>query len=187
MGPSAAPEAAGAGPAWEALEIVGAAVLGGVGILAMGGLAVGIARMAVISAPPGEGQYMWSAIEFGAEWATFVVAVIVLGVLGLCWWQLQAWAEVIADPDEAGQLPDALGHIRRAGQLTRWAEVALGLTLVGSVSGFAGSVGTGGTTQLWVLDLIAGAQMLAVIVIFVAGMVVGRQLGRDYGLPSSAG
>jgi len=185
IGPSAAPEAGGAGPAWEAAEILGAAVLGGVGILAMGGLAVGIARIAVIQEPFANSQYSWNAIEFGAEWANFVVAVIVLGVLGLCWWQLQAWTAVVEDPEEAGQLPDALGHIRRAGQLTRWAEVALGLTLLGSVAGFAASVGTGGTTQLWVLDLIAGAQMLAVIVIFVAGIVVGRQLGRGYGLPSS--
>ena len=162
-----------------------AAVLGGVGILAVGGLAVGMARIAVVSAPLGEGQYIWSAIDIGAEWANFLVAVIVLGVLGLCWWQLHAWAEVVDDPEEASQLPDALGHIRRARRLTRWAEVALGLTLLGSVAGFAATVGTGGTTELWVFDLVAGAQMLAVIVIFVAGIVVGRQLERGDGLPPS--
>ena len=58
--------------------------------------------------------------------------------------------------------------------------LALGLAVAGSVAGFVGEIGTGGTSPLWVLDLSSGAQMVAVIVIFVTGMLVGRQLRGVY-------
>ncbi len=107
-------------PAWEVPEKVAVALLASVVVLAMGGLAAGIARFVVYNGEPFPGnQAVWSAIEFGAQWADVFVAAVLLAVLGLCWWQLQAWAEVIEDPDDAGQLLDAVGHTARALHLAR--------------------------------------------------------------------
>src|SRR5580698_7112862 len=119
--------------AWEVPEIFGAAVLASVSVLAVGGLATGIARAITEAAsnfPPGLGsQQVWNAIQFGAEWAGPLLATVVLGVLGLCWWQVSAWMEVTETPghDENDE-SEARGHMHRAHLIARWAMVALAVT-----------------------------------------------------------
>ena len=167
-------------PAWEVPEKLAVVLLASVVALAVGGLAAGVARIVVESEPFPGNQAVWNAIDLGAQWSNVFVATFLLGVLGLCWWQLQAWAEVIEDPDDAGQLLDAVGHTARALRTTRAGEAALGLVVVGSVAGFVGAVGTAGTSELWVLDLSSGAQMVAVVIIGAAGILVGRQLRGAY-------
>jgi len=171
---------------WEVPEIVAVAVLVTVAVLAVGGLATGIARSVTFQSPYTGFFSIWNAVQFGAQWAGPLIALAVLGVLGVCWWQLQAWAEVIEMPDNSDDdLPEALGHMHRARLMISWAVGALGVTAAGSVAGFAAQVGQQGRIGLaWPPDLISGAGMLAVLVVVSTGVLVGRQLNHRYRTPT---
>jgi hypothetical protein len=165
--------------AWEVIEIVGACVLVTIAILAAGAVAAGIGQS--VDTSPFLTTTVWDAIEVSSLWASPVVALLLLGVLGLCWWQLEAWSEVMDGPDEE-DVADGLGHTRRARMMAVWTVVALILTGVGSVAGFAARLGSdiGGDT-VWTIDVAAGASMIAVLVVLASAGLVGRQLSRQYG------
>jgi len=164
--------------AWEVPELIALAVLVGVAVLAVGGLATGIVRSFSPTSSFAGSQDVWNAIEFGAQWANAILAAIVLGVLGVCWWQLEAWEEVREEPDSENDLSEALGHIQRTRRIISCTGVALGATAAGSVAGFVAQIGTYGSNPLWTLDILGAAEMLAVIVISGTGILVGRQLQR---------
>jgi hypothetical protein len=135
--------------AWEVPEIAGAAILVGVAVLIVGGLAVGIAR--ALTTTGGvfafSNQQTWAAVQFGAVWASPVVAVLLVGVLGLCWWQDQGWEEVVADGAE--ELSEARGHLRRARRMIAWTRVLVALTAVGSIALFAAALGINQGSSDW--------------------------------------
>jgi len=166
--------------AWEVPEIVGVAGLSTVALLAVGGLATGIARAVTetgSSFPPGLfSQEVWNAITFGSQWAGPVVAIIVLAVFVLCWWQMQAWAEATDGPADDDDLADARGHIGRANLMARWAMAALVLTAAGSIAGFIAEVGLNTGQPYWTIDLYTGASLLAVLVLLGTAVVVNQRL-----------
>jgi len=171
------------GLAWEVPEILATAVLAVVGFLVVGGLATGIARSFTYQGPSFGFSSVWNAVQFGAQWASPFVAISVLAVTGVCWWQLQAWAEVIEEPDGNGDdWSEARGHMRRARLMLMCSVVALLVTALGSVAAFAGAVGQGQAGTEWPLVLDDGAVTLAVLVVVGVGVVVGRHLDRRYGL-----
>ncbi len=177
-------------PGWEVPEIVGMAGLASVAVLVVGGLATGIARAVTEAAsnyPPGQGsQEVWNAMTLGTEWAGPLVAVIVLGAFGLCWWQIQAWAEVFDGPADDDDLAEAHGHVHRAHLIARWAMVALALTAAGSIAGFVAQVGQNAGQPFWTVDIYTGANLLAVFVLLGVATLVNRQLQHQPGVSTVA-
>jgi hypothetical protein len=168
---------------WEVPELVGVAVLLVVAVLALGGLVTGIAGT-VKSHLPDNISPIWTYLEFGAQWAEPLLALAVLGVLGLCWWQVQAWAEVIEAPDEEDEndRSEALGHMVRARMGAITSLGALVVTALGSVAGFVGMVGQGEVSQLWPGYIVRGTAMLAVLVVLAIGMMIKHGLRGRYGV-----
>jgi len=178
-------------PSWEVPEIIGVAVVGVVAILAAGGLGTGIARSTEFAPPsgfPGSSLEVWNAVQFGSEWASPLTAALLLGVLGLCWWQLQAWSEVIESPDPDDDVAAAAMHMHRARRMARGTGAALLLTAAGSIASFAAAIGAnaGQPVGQWSLDIYAGAYLLGVVVLLVAALSVSRHLGLRYGPAATA-
>ena len=172
-------EEAGPGPrlAWEVPEIAGAAILVSIALLIVGGLATGIARAVSTSgAWPGPGnQQAWAAIQFGAQWASPVVAVFLLGVLGLCWWQKQGWREVVEGSDGDEELSEAGAHLRRAQRMVVWTRVVLALTALGSIAFFAAELGVNEGSD-GTFDIYPGASTVAVVALFAGAVWIDRKL-----------
>lgn len=156
------------------------AVLVAVGLLVMGGLATGIAAAAGAREAfgPGAGAATaGSSIQLGAVWAEPLLAIVLLGVLGVCWWQVDAWSGALNDTDPA----EVAGHIRRGRQIALWVNAALVLTFAGSAADFAGLLLTNShpgnlTSLIWSRDIYEAASVLAVAVIVYGGIWAGRRL-----------
>jgi hypothetical protein len=101
----------------------------------------------------------------------------VLGVLGLCWWQVDAWLEVTETPgtDSDDEL-EARGHLHRAHLIARWATLTLVVTAAGSIAGFAAEVGTNAGQRFWTIDIYGGASLLAVLVLLGAAIPINRKI-----------
>jgi hypothetical protein len=175
--------------AWEPAEIAAVAVLSMFSVLVLGGLATGIAADTAGPQPPGI-HLAAEAAASGADWASPVLAAILFGVLGLCWWQFQGWSEVGHSPgasdeiDQSDEVFEAMGHLRRSQTFTVWAQVALVLTALGSVAGFVGGIVNqdiaGSSVLLWSRDFGAGGSMLGTLVLGGAGLLIGQRLRSQY-------
>jgi hypothetical protein len=167
---------------WEVPEIVAATILVSMAILPIGGLATGIAREISTSGqvfPSGlDNQQVWSAVSFGAEWASPFVALILLGVVGLCWWQWQGWSEVIEDPERVDETSEALGHLQRAQRTAMWTRVVLVVTAIGSIAGFVADLDVNGGSQA-TLDIFPGVETLAVLVLLAGALWIDSRLTVD--------
>ncbi len=165
---------------WEVPEIVAGTILVSVAILPIGGLATGIARDIATYGqvfPSGLlNQQVWSAVSLGAEWASPFVALILLAVVALCWWQWQGWSEVIEDPERVDEASEALGHLRRAQRTAMWARVVLIVTAIGSIAGFVAQVGSGFQSSL---DIFPGVETLAVFVLLAGALWIDSKLTVD--------
>jgi hypothetical protein len=175
--------------AWEAPETAAVVVVVAVGVLAVGGLVAGIAASTASygSFSPSH-LATGTAIAFGAQWAGPLLAFVLLGVVGLCWWQSTAWTDASEPDDEQDRVSEVTGHIRRAGQISRWTQGALLLTCVGAIALVVGSVlqttGAGTTGSLnWARNVSQVASLLAVLVVAGAGIWIARQI--DSGQASS--
>lgn len=165
---------------WEVPEVAAAAVVLAVGLLVLGGLVAGIAAAA--GAPttfgPGSGAVeTGSSIQVGAAWAEPLLAIVLLGVLGVCWWWIDAWSE--APSDTGGD--EAARHIGRARAISGWVNGALALTLAGSVALLAGLLLTNSqagnqSSLVWSRDISQAASVLAVAVIVSGGTWAGMRL-----------
>lgn len=169
---------------WEVPEIAAIAILVAVGLLVLGGLATGIAASAGAPAafgPGAEAVATGSAIQVGAVWAEPMLAIVLLGVLGVCWWHVDAWSGAVSDADRA----EAAGHILRGRKIARWVSVALVLTLAGSVALFAGLLLTNShsgnvPSLIWSRDIYEAASVLAVATIVLGGMWATTRLGPRF-------
>lgn len=165
---------------WEVPEVAAAAVVVAVGLLVLGGLATGIAAAA--GAPgllgPGSGAAVaGTSIQDGAEWAGPLLAMVLLGVVGLCWWQVDRWSGAPDDVDAA----EVAGHVLRSQRIARWATGALVLTLAGSIAHFAGYLLANTTVGnhssfVWSHDIYEAASVLAVAVVASGGIWAAMRL-----------
>lgn len=172
--------------AWEVPEIAAVAALAAVAVLMLGGLLAGIvASTASYTGLTPSGIVPGTAITLGAQWAGPLIAIVLLGVIGVCWWQSESWAEAGEPDDEHDRSMEMAGHIRRANQLSSWTQAALLLTCMGAIALVVGTVvqtsGSGGnsTTLNWSRYIFQGASLLAVFVIAGAGVWVARQINND--------
>jgi hypothetical protein len=185
------PDETGSGPRldWEVPEIVAGAALLSVAILPIGGLATGIARDIATNGqlvPSGlVNQQVWSAVSLGAQWASHFVALILLGVLGLCWWQWQGWSEVIEDPERVDETTEARGHLRRARRTALWTRVVLVVTAIGSIAGFVAQLGVLSASQA-TLDIFPGVETLAVFVLLAGALWIDSKLTIDHTMAAAA-
>lgn len=161
-GPTAIGDAPDGSPAWEAPEIVAVAVL--------------IAFFAMVI-----GALVWNSIQFATTWAEPLLAIIILGVVGLCWWRVEAWSRLLGT--KANNDPNALGHIRRARRISLWALSGVIITAIGAVAGIIALVGFDIPSHpgriVWSRVFGAGAGVLADITIAVAGVLVLNRLMRQ--------
>jgi len=157
---------------WDVPEVGAAVILVAVGLLVLGGLATGIAAASGGTQPLGTGVE-GSFIQLGALWAEPLLAIVLLGVLGLSWWRVDVWSGA---PSETA-LAEVRGHIRRGQHIALWVNGALVLTLAGSMSTFAGLILTDSQTRnlsslIWSRDIYQAAGVVAVAVILSGGMWV---------------
>lgn len=168
---------------WEVPEVAAVVILTAVGILILGGLATGIAAAAgsQVALGPGAGDVLAGAsIQVGAEWAEPVLAIVLLGVLGLCWWHVSAYSGA---SDHAPS--QVASHIRRARQIARWVNGTLLLTLAGSIALVVGEVLTYSQSHrsslIWSHYIYEGASALAVAAITAGGLWASTRLKAEPG------
>jgi hypothetical protein len=180
--PSAVGDAPDGSPAWEVPEIVAVAVLIAFFATVIGALATGI-DVSMATSPPffDPMESVWNSIQFGTTWAEPVLAIILLGVVGLCWWRVAAWSEVRGA--DANNHSTALGHIQRARRISLWALSSLIITAVGAIAGIIALIGFNIPSHpgriVWSRVFGAAAGVLADIVIVVAGALVLKRLVRE--------
>lgn len=165
---------------WEVPEVAAVVVLVAVGLLILGGLGTGIAATIGSTVPIGAGagtEVTGESIAFGTTWAGPLLAMVLLAVLGLCWWQVHGWAEVSAEVEHH----EASTHVLRGQRLAWWAKGALVLTLAGSFASLAGTMLTNSAAVaepalIWSRDIYDVASVLAVAVIASGGVWIGTRL-----------
>lgn len=165
---------------WAVPEIAAVVVLLAVGLLVLGGLASGVAAAWGSSGAfgPGAGEVLaGSSIEIGAEWADPVLAMVLLGVLCLCWWQVDGWSSA----SDHGDPVDMADHIVRSREIAGWVSRTLVLTLAGSVALFVGVVlansrAGSASSLIWSRDIYEAASVLAVTTIASGGIWASGRL-----------
>ena len=171
--------------AWEVPETAAVAVLVAVGVLMAGGLVAGIvASMPSYGGGTPSRIAASTAISFGAAWAGPLLAIALLGVVGLCWWQAEAWSAASEPDDERVRVVEAAGHMRRAHRISQWSQVELFLICAGAVALVVSSalLSTGGVSANsvnWARIIVEVANLLAVLAVTGVGAWIGRKVNMD--------
>jgi hypothetical protein len=161
-------------------------VLAAVGVLVVGGLVAGIvaSTMSYGGITQG-GAVAGNAIGFGAGWAEPLLAMALLGVVGVCWWQFEAWSDASEPDDGLDRVVEVTGHIGRAKRISQWTQAELLLLCAGAVALVVGivlqSIGVGSNADAvdWARIVIEVASLLAVLVVAGAGAWIGRKITLD--------
>ena len=177
-------------PDWEVPETAAVAVLLAAGVLMVGGLVAGIvASTTSYGGITPSGIVAGNAISFGASWSGSLLAIALLGVVGLCWWQFEAWSDVSEPDDERDQVAEVAGHTQRAHRISQWTQAALLLNIAGAAALVVGtllvSTGGGGSANslAWSRTIVEVANLLAVLVVSGVGAWIGGKIKMD-GEPS---
>ena len=109
-------------PSWEFPEIAAVVVLVAVGLLALGGLATGLATVWQQRLPGFNRVLAGRAVGLGGGWANVPLAGVLLGVMGVCWWTQRRWKPRLDNPSQ-GII--AAIHIGRCGAFAIWTQAAL--------------------------------------------------------------
>ena len=170
--------------AFEVPEVAAGAILVAFFAIVIGGLATGVIASTAPQAPLDPLQNAWNAVQFGTTWAEPLLAVALLGVIGLCWWQTQGWSEVLDTQSDDDQLSEAVGHLRRARQIALWGLGSLAVIDIGAVVGLvaliAFNVSSHSDRLVWARVIGNGADLMAVLVISAGGFVAVTRLLRHY-------
>jgi len=175
--------------AWEVPETAAVAVLVAVGVLMAGGLVAGIvASMPSYGGGTPSRIAASTAISFGATWAGPLLAITLLGVVGLCWWQAEAWSAVSEPDDERDRMVEAAGHMRRAHRISQWTQGALLLVCAGAAalvvsSALLSTGGVGANSVSWAPVIVEVANLLAVLAVAGVGAWIGRKVNMDQESP----
>ena len=160
---------------WEVPEIAAVGILVAFSLIVVGGVATGIDVSTGRQQPFFDQlENVWNAIEFGTSWAGPVLAIVLLAVVGLCWWQVEAWS--VESPPTPLEPSSAHDYIRRAQKISLWALGSLVITVVGAVAGCVALVASNIPAHPgrvgWSRVFGVGAGLAAVIVVAAAGLLV---------------
>jgi len=169
--------------AWEVPETGAVAVLVAAGLLMAGGLVAGMVAARAPSFGGGTtGRITAStAIGFGATWAGPLLAIALLGIVGLCWWQAEVWGAVSEPDDEGERTVEAVGHMQRAHRICQWTQIELLFVCLGAVALVVSSalLSTGGLSANavnWARIIVEVANLLAVLAVASVGAWIGRKV-----------
>ena len=167
---------------WEIQEIVAATFLLVVAVFAVTGVASGIIGDTTQGNGFG-GQTVAQVLVESTQWAGVFTPFLILCALGLVWWQMDGWADVLqgldvnsAARDDAGDVydasdaDDAVRHISRNRALATWAGVSL---LVSAMANVGAMVGIGLENnpfpEQWWTSF--GGQVLGALILVAVGIV----------------
>ena len=168
-------DASGPSLPWEVPEIAAVGILVAFSMIVVGGVATGTDVSTGRQQPfVDQLENIWNAIEFGSSWAGPALAIVLLAVVGLCWWQVEAWsAESPTTPAEPSRAYD---YIRRAQKISLWALASLVITVVGAMAGCVALVASNIPAHPgrvgWSRVIGVGAGLAAVIAVAAAGLLV---------------
>jgi hypothetical protein len=114
--------------AWELPELAVVAILVSIGLLALAGAMQGIflnGRLLGFRS-----DELWVGVEYAARWVNATTAAVLLGALGICWWQYGQWTTASHRSDDVA----VVAHVRRLKTLTWWLRIAFVLVVVASVA-----------------------------------------------------
>jgi hypothetical protein len=159
---------------WEAPELVVVAILVATAILIVAGVVAGFV-IGTSTEQPGTGSLVALATQYATEtWAGVVTAVLMLGSLGVCWWQQGVRL------DTAESAPnEARAGIARARRLAVLAMTGLLLAVLGSVASLVGrldavqSFGSQTVAAVWVPGI---AEILGTVALAIAGLLIGGRI-----------
>jgi hypothetical protein len=159
---------------WEAPELVVVAILVATAILIVAGVVAGFV-IGTSTEQPGTGSLVALATQYATEtWAGVVTAVLMLGSLGVCWWQQGVRL------DTAESAPnEARAGIARARRLAVLAMTGLLLAILGSVASLVGrldavqSFGSQTVAAVWVPGI---AEILGTVALAIAGLLIGGRI-----------
>jgi len=173
-------------PAWEFPEIGAVVILTGVALLAVGGLATGIAHSfaAPSTFPPGfDRQFVGDSVQLGSTWASFVLAAVLLGLMGVCWWNLNEWELDVDQVQSPDDVAETQGHLRRGCAIIVATQVTLVLMSAAAIAALVGAIlsyQSGSGVTLWSTYFDTAAGTLAVLIVAATGVLLGRRLVSQY-------
>jgi len=169
---------------WDIPEFAAAAALGAIALIIAGATVAGIAVGASqIGGPSGTGETVGADMQYAAQWADILVAIALLAVSGLCWWQTEGWVRGSTGGGGGHDSEWARGHLRRVGAITVATQVELVLTGVGALAGFVGAILFYGSvpagSDAWTRDIMPAANFVAVLAVAAAGMLITRRVSAS--------
>jgi hypothetical protein len=120
--------------AWELPELAVIAILASIGLLAIAGAVNGIFYGGQLLGF--QGETFWFALLSAVRWVDASTAALVLGGVGVCWWQYGQWTNALRPSDSHA----VLSHVRRLHILTRGLRIAFGLMIVASIAGVVAAI-----------------------------------------------
>ena len=159
---------------WDAPELVVVAILVATAILIVAGVVAGFV-IGTSTEQPGTGSIVALATQYATEtWAGIITAVLMLGSVGLCWWQHGVWLDIAESaPDEAR------AGIERDRRLAVLAMTGLLLAILGSIASLVGrldvlqSFASQSVAAVWVPGI---AEILGTVALAIAGLVIGGRI-----------
>jgi hypothetical protein len=172
-------------PKWDLPDIAAVAILLAFYVVVLGGLVAGILYTSNFdqSQIPDSNLTIGTAIQSGSGWASPIMAVVLLSVIAVCWWQSRPQQieeleseEFEGDEPQLASFDDA--RAIRSRVIIYFVQVGFLLVTAGAIASLVGQIllvsGISGQTKAYFVT--PGANCVAVIVIAGVGLFAGRQV-----------
>jgi len=138
---------------WEIQEIVAVGLLAVIAILAVTGLASGIAvtntGIGSFGGQSLDDQHWANLLLYATRWNGAYTAFILLSATGLVWWQVDGWVDRLIDLEDVDvedgtsdgdDVVEAVKHLARNKGIATWIGVLLVVTSLAAIGSFVGVV-----------------------------------------------
>ncbi len=176
---------------WSIPEMAVVVALVTTGALAVSGVVGGVAvALTVNPLSMGPGFSITAdAMTDASWWASFVLALVLLGALWICLHEVDAGSVALPDEGTAGEgigqgvlQPDPMERVRRAALLAVWVRAALALIALGAAASFAGTVimvnGPASRGSSWIGFIPGLSSDVVTIALGVTGIIAWNLVGR---------